>query len=105
MCSFDKGNGLVILNSSDYYKKLDEIVNDATKFTIITPEPQKPHPVIKKQNSVIYHINTYMKGHVDEEILSEIVYSGAQPGKLYGLCKVHKDGYPLRPVISMLNTP
>ena len=105
VCSFDKGNGLVILNSSDYYKKLDAIVNDATKFTIITPEPQKPHPVIKKQNSVIYHINTYMKGHVDEEILSEIVPSGAQPGKLYGLCKVHKEGYPLRPVISMLNTP
>ena len=46
-----------------------------------------------------------MKGHVDEEILSEIVPSGAQPGKLYGLCKVHKEGYPLRPVISMLNTP
>ena len=26
------------------------------------------------------------------------------PGRLYGMCKVHKDGYPLRPVISMLNT-
>ena len=39
VCSFDKGNGLVILNSSDYYEKLDAIVNDATKFTTITPDP------------------------------------------------------------------
>ena len=30
--------------------------------------------------------------------------SGSQPGKLYGLCKAHKQGMPLRPVVSMLNT-
>ena len=30
--------------------------------------------------------------------------SGSAPGKLYGMCKVHKDGNPLRPVVSMLNT-
>ena len=30
--------------------------------------------------------------------------SGSQPGKLYGLCKVHKAGHPMRPVISMIGT-
>ena len=29
---------------------------------------------------------------------------GSQPAKLYGLPKVHKDGIPMRPVISMINT-
>ena len=31
--------------------------------------------------------------------------NGCQPGAIYGLAKVHKQGCPLRPVISMLNTP
>ena len=37
--------------------------------------------------------------------MSNILPTGSQPGKLYGMCKVHKEGYPLRPVISMLNSP
>ena len=105
LCSFYKGNGLVILDSTDYYSKLDQIVGDESKFTVIEPDPQKPHPVLQKQNSVIYYINTYLKGYIDEEIVGNITPSGAQPGKLYGMCKVHKADYPLRPVISMINTP
>ena len=61
--------------------------------------------MLQKQNSVIYYINTYLKDYTDEEIVGNITPSGAQPGKLYGMCKVHKAGYPLRPVISMINTP
>ena len=37
--------------------------------------------------------------------VKKLIPTGSSPGKLYGLCKVHKDNYPLRPVISMLNTP
>ena len=105
LCSFDKGSGLVILNADDYYHKLDAIVNDESKFSLIEQDPNKPHPVIQKQNSVTYHINRYIKNYIDEETLSNILPSGAQPGKLYGMYKVHKNGYPLRPVISMINTP
>ena len=32
VCSMDKGNGVVILNSDDYFSKLDVIVNDTSKF-------------------------------------------------------------------------
>ena len=80
-------------------------MNDKSKFSVITHEPHKPHPLIQKQNSVTYYINRYIKGHIDKETLEDILPSGSQPGKLYGMCKVHKDGYPLRPVISMINTP
>ena len=31
--------------------------------------------------------------------------SGSQPGKLYGIAKVHKTNVPLRPVVSMVGTP
>ena len=33
VCRFDKGNGVAILNSRDYYEKLEKTVNDQSKFT------------------------------------------------------------------------
>ena len=44
---------------------------------------------------VVYHINTFIKPYVDEDILSSILPTGSQPDKLYGMCKVHM-GIPLK---------
>ena len=46
LCKYDKGNGVVILNSVDYYRKLDDIVLNSTKFTQVNTDI-KIHPVIK----------------------------------------------------------
>ena len=59
---------------------------------------------MSKQNSIREVINENLKDIIDEDVLSKILLTGSQPGKLYGLCKVHKVNYPLRPVISMVNT-
>ena len=93
LCSFDKGNWLAILNSTDY-DKLDQIVNNRSKFTVIKLDPKKPHPVIQKQNSVYYYIDRYLKALIDDEIRSDISPSGAQPGKVYCMCKIHKQATP-----------
>ena len=45
-----------------------------------------------------------MKDHISKKEFDVIYPSGSQPGKLYGLCKAHKPGHPLRPVVSMINT-
>ncbi len=45
------------------------------------------------------------KFKVAPEIIKELKPSGGSVGKLYGNCKVHKEGYPLRPIVSMVNTP
>ena len=52
VCKFDKGNGTVILDSDDYYKKLDKIVLDDTKFKEIDTKKTKTHPVINKENTI-----------------------------------------------------
>ena len=41
----------------------------------------------------------------DNSITSKIVSTGSAPGKLYGTIKVHKQGNPARPVVSMIDTP
>ena len=105
ICSFDKGVGVVVMNSCDYYDKLDAIVGDGTKFEKVSiPEQEDKHPTIIKENSIRYYIDRYITG-LDKQSRKRLLPTGSSPGKLYGLCKVHKDNYPLRPVISMLNTP
>ena len=36
---------------------------------------------------------------------AKLIPSGSKPGKLYGQAKVHKSNVPLRPVVSMVDTP
>ena len=105
VCSFDKGVGVVVMNSRDYFDKLDAIVCDETKFEkVLIPDREDKHPIISKEKSIRYYIDKYIPG-LDKKSRKQLLPTGSSPGKLYGLCKVHKDNYPLRPVISMLNTP
>ena len=76
---YDKGNRVVVLNSEDYYSKLDHIFDDPTKFIKVNTDG-KVHPIISKENSINYHINKYLKSY-DNSITSKIVSTGSAPGK------------------------
>ena len=116
VCSFDKGNGIVILNATDYTAKLDQIIGDTDKFRMVDQVASVQHPVIKQEKSIQNSVRTHIKPLIDDEnqdqpwkissadYLSKLYPTGSQPGKLYGLCKVHKEGDPLRPVVSMVGT-
>ena len=104
ICRFDKGAGTVILNTDDYYSKLDKIVL-SNKFSEITVVDYKHHPILKSEASIQYYLNRYIKSHVTNDVFKTIYPKGSKPGAIYGLAKVHKDDIPLRPIISMINTP
>ena len=104
ICKYDKGEGVVLLNTDDYYTKLDVIVNDATKFKKVEIVAGEKHPLTKKENSIKDYVNRYFKKHVDPKTYNKLRPCGSNPGKLYGMCKVHKGGYPMRPVVSMIGT-
>ena len=38
------------------------------------------------------------------DTFSNLVPSGSQPGRIYGLAKVYKENTPQRPVVSMIRT-
>ena len=59
---------------------------------------------MKKQQSVKYYLDTYVKDSIDADVFESLIPVGSQPGKIYGMAKVHKQGVPLRPVVSMINT-
>ena len=81
---------------------MNSIVNDKSKF--IEVKIANSHPIISKEKSIIYYIRTYFK-KFGEETVKSLLSSGTNPGKLYGLVKVHNNGNPIRPVVSMINSP
>ena len=73
VCKFDKGTGVVIMNSTDYASKLDKIVLDKSKFQEVPIKEGKPHPIISKENSVKYYLETYLKPFISPEIYSKLI--------------------------------
>ena len=104
MCKFDKGKGVAVLNSEDYYARLHVIVKDTSKFVEINTENQSNHPIIAKERSITYYIRKYLK-EFGEETVKNLIPSGSTPGKLYGLIKIHKEDNPARLVVSTIGTP
>ena len=105
VCKFDKGTGVCVLNSCDYFAKLDIIINDHSKFEkIVTTRANAKHPILKRQDVVKDSLKRLLKGHIPDDLLYELIPKGSSPGKLYGMCKIHKKDNPLRPVVSMIGT-
>ena len=106
VCKFDKGNGVVVLDKCDYLKKCYDIISDTSKFEKLDSKNIK-EIVLKKRASLQNYVYRYLRNneYVDKSTYDILYDVGSSPGKFYGLIKVHKDGYPIRPVVSMVDTP
>ena len=62
------------------------------------------HPIISKETSFTYFLRKYLKSY-ESEVIRKSIRSGSKPGRIYNLVKVHKNNYPLRPIISMIDAP
>ena len=62
------------------------------------------NPIISTENSLVKFLNKNLKHYLSSNEFSSILPSRRQPGKVYGIAKVHKEGTPLRSVVSMLGT-
>ena len=96
----DKGNAVVILKRDDYLRKMNQLINDPTKFKKLdsnltkSRETKLTNYLLKLKNKQIISEDTYFK-------LRPV---GSQPAILYGLPKVHKDGCPMRPIMSSMTS-
>ena len=95
----DKSNVAIVLNKTDNKTRLDNIVQDSSKFKRITSYPINLLKVTV--NKLIAMIN---KKNNSNKIVSPIVgeYS---PGYIYGIVKIHKDNNPQWPITSQIPTP
>ena len=96
----DKGNGVVLLSKTRYLEKVKEILSDSTKFKELTDNPTKT----RERSLTNYLLKLKHAGILNENEYKEIKPVGSNPGIMYGLPKVHKDNYPIRPIVSSIGT-
>ncbi|CAF3620444.1 unnamed protein product [Rotaria socialis] len=96
----DKVRAVVILERSDYLTKMELILNEPKTFKQLDEDPtiQKEDKLQRK----LLHLKNI--GFLTDSEYKFTRPVGSQPGKAYGLPKIHKDGVPLRPIISACGT-
>ena len=95
----DKGVALVVMKKEDYIKKSEEILNTST-YKKIAEDPTSKEK--NKLISILKSIKT--EGGLKEEEYRKMYPTGAVSPKYYGLPKIHKQGIPLRPIVSSTGT-
>ena len=96
----DKGNTIVIQNSSDYIDKIVKILEDKSKFECI----ENDLTLEREQKLSQYLKNLLDQKKIDEKTDNQIRPVSSRPGVLNGLLKVHKKDVPIRPIISSIDT-
>ena len=96
----DKGRGTVLMNKSEYLEKMNDILSDSTKFCCRFDDPTIERE--RKLSRLLYRLK--INGHISEEFYHMARPTGSNPGRLYGLPKIHKNDIPLRPVLSSIGT-
>ena len=93
----DKGVSLVIMDRTEYKKKVEELLNTGT-YKKISEDPTK-----KQKNKLISILkNIKPEGGLNEETYRRLYPTAAVPSKFYGLPTIHKPGIPLRPIVSSI---
>ena len=91
----DKGVAMVVMEKKDYNKKSEDLLNQTT-YKALTTDPTSKY----KSKLINLLKNIKAEGGIDNNTYKRLYPTGAVPPKYYGLPKVHKQGIPLRPIIS-----
>ena len=95
----DKGVALVIMNTEDYKRKAEDLLEQHTY------RPMASDPTMRLKNKLITLLKSIKaKGGIQEELYKRLYPTGAGSPKFYGLPNIHKVGMPLRPIVSSIET-
>ena len=101
----DKGNGVVILNKSDYLKMMYSIVNDTTKFQKLSSDMT----LLREGQLQRFLLTLKKKGFFSDTDYVKVYPVGSSVARIYGLPKTHKlksnaDTLKLRPIVSCIKS-
>ena len=107
----DKGNSVVIVNREDYLGRMQEMVDDVSKFEEVEVEDGKDYNFMVKETKEVNNLlaELVQKHSITYAQRMGLQPNGPNPARLYGLPKIHKpsvDGLPkYRPIISQIGSP
>ena len=95
----DKGVSLVVLDKEEYIQKAQHLLHQSN-YKSLTTDPTTRH-----KNKLITLLKTIKsQGGINDNLYKRLYPTGASSPKFYGLPKVHKDGIPLRPIVSSVGS-
>ena len=97
----DEGRGVVIQDKNSYIEKMEVILEDRSKFHRVEGDI---HKIIMSLEEKLNRIIRPLRDQIGAATYDYVRASGSLPGVMYGLVKVHKPNFPIRPIISSINT-
>lgn len=93
----DKGNSVVAISNTQYISKTLDFLKDEQ----IQEIPSDPTLIYQKLTKSVIKDTTFFT----EFEKRRLVIMNPQAPKLYSLIKLHKENYPIRPVVSFVSAP
>ncbi|XP_068696962.1 uncharacterized protein [Montipora foliosa] len=92
----DKGSGTVIMDKTWYIDECNRQLNDSKFYRRLNEDI-----TVDIQKRVTVYVNRmYTDDLIDEKTKQYLIQPDVKPGRFYILPKVHKPGYPGRPIVS-----
>ena len=83
-----------------------DILNLPQFEKVVSTRTNAKNPVLKEEEKICKLLESLRKENkISEALFSKLKPIGSQPPHLYGLAKIHKNGVPIRPVLSMPGSP
>ena len=93
----DKGVALVVMDKEEYVQKAKELLDQPTYWSISND------PTTKYKNKLVNLLKAIKsEGEMEESLYRRLYPTGTGAPKFYGLPKIHKEGIPLRPIVSSI---
>ena len=96
----DKGRLTVIMDKKDYEEKANALLNDTNTYEKLKKDPTKQFK--SKLTNILGRLKSEKK--IDTKLWQKLYPTSENPPRFYGLPKVHKTNYPLRPIVSSIGT-
>ena len=94
----DKGRATVVMDKADYHQKMESLFSDEATYTRLTEDPTQDY-----RNAILEKLRP-MQSYLPSSIYYRLFPTTTNPPLAFGQPKVHKTGYPLRPIVSARNT-
>ena len=93
------------MNQNEYIEKMITILSQTDKFQRIGDTQTHDHMTLQERVLQKFLLRATNKGHLLREVCDEIRPTGSTRPRMYGVPKVHKEGNPFRPILSMVKAP
>ncbi|XP_075158209.1 uncharacterized protein LOC142231485 [Haematobia irritans] len=97
----DKGNVTVAMEKEEYKERMLKIVGDMMTYQRVNKDPTQA--LQKRNNELVEEL--FKNNIISEAEKKNLKADNVIAPRLYGLPKIHKEGYPLRPICSSVKSP